>query len=65
MKSALPQATSAAAPLDIHQALVRAHAHWNAGQADQAQWPGQSDALHLLGLTAHLRPLLEELGVSG
>jgi tetratricopeptide (TPR) repeat protein len=56
--------TSAAAPLplDIQQALNRAHAHWNAGQPDQseqlcqrvlANWPGQTDALHLLGLMAH------------
>ncbi len=46
----------------IPEALSRAHAHWNAGQADQAEvlcqrvlaaWPGQSDALHLLGLMAH------------
>jgi len=42
--------------------LRRAQAHWNAGQADQAEglcrrvlanWPGQPDALHLLGLMAH------------
>jgi tetratricopeptide (TPR) repeat protein len=48
--------------LDIRQALIRAHAHWTAGQADQseqlcqrvlAEWPGQADALHLLGLMAH------------
>jgi tetratricopeptide (TPR) repeat protein len=48
--------------LDIQQALTRAHAHWNAGQADQSEqlcqrvlavWPGQTDALHLLGLMAH------------
>lgn len=46
----------------ITEALTRAHAHWNAGQADQAEllcqrvlsaWPGQADALHLLGLIAH------------
>lgn len=46
----------------IPEALSRAHAHWNAGQADQAEifcrrvlaaWPGQADALHLLGLMAH------------
>jgi tetratricopeptide (TPR) repeat protein len=44
------------------EALARAHAHWSAGQADQAgqycqrvlaAWPGQADALHLLGLMAH------------
>lgn len=48
--------------LSIPEALSRAHAHWNAGQADQAEqycqrilaaWPGQADALHLLGLMAH------------
>jgi tetratricopeptide (TPR) repeat protein len=56
---------SSAAPLgnmSIQEALVRAHAHWNAGQAEQAEilaqrvlaaWPGQPDALHLLGLMAH------------
>jgi tetratricopeptide (TPR) repeat protein len=42
--------------------LTRAQAHWNAGQADQAeqlcqrvleQWPGQTDASHLLGLIAY------------
>ncbi len=48
--------------LTIEQALGQANAHWNAGQADQAErlcqqvlalWPGQSDALHLMGLMAH------------
>lgn len=48
--------------MSIEQALNQAHAHWNAGQADQAErlcqqvlalWPGQSDALHLMGLMAH------------
>ena len=48
--------------LSIPEALGRAYAHWNAGQADQAEqfcqrvlaaWPGQADALHLLGLMAH------------
>lgn len=48
--------------LSIPEALSRAHAHWNAGQADRAEllcqrvlaaWPGQADALHLLGLIAH------------
>ncbi len=48
--------------LSIAEALQRAHAHWNAGQAAQAEqwcqrvlavWPGQADALHLLGLMAH------------
>jgi tetratricopeptide (TPR) repeat protein len=48
--------------MNIHEALERAYAHWNAGQADEAEmlaqkvlvtWPGQADALHLLGLMAH------------
>ncbi len=48
--------------LSIPEALARANAHWNAGQADQAEmlcqrilavWPGHSDASHLLGLMAH------------
>jgi tetratricopeptide (TPR) repeat protein len=47
--------------VDIRDALSRAHAHWNAGQADQAEqlcqriiaaWPGQADAMHLMGLIA-------------
>ncbi|MDA8230054.1 MAG: sulfotransferase [Magnetospirillum sp.] len=50
------------ADLGIEEALGRAYAHWNAGQADQAElfcqrvlaaWPGQADALHLLGVMAH------------
>jgi tetratricopeptide (TPR) repeat protein len=56
--------SSAAPPgnLSIQEALERAYAHWNAGQAEQAEllaqrvlaaWPGQPDALHLLGLMAH------------
>lgn len=48
--------------MSIPEALGRAHAHWNAGQADQAEqlcqrvlaaWPSQAEALHLLGLMAH------------
>ncbi len=48
--------------LSIPEALQRANAHWNAGQADIAEmlcqrvlaaWPGHPDALHLLGLMAH------------
>ncbi|GAB2914854.1 tetratricopeptide repeat-containing sulfotransferase family protein [Paraburkholderia jirisanensis] len=48
--------------LNIPEALGQAYAHWNAGQADQAEmlaqrvlaaWPGQTDAHHLLGLMAH------------
>jgi tetratricopeptide (TPR) repeat protein len=47
--------------LSIPEALGQAYAHWNAGQADQAEmlcqrvlavWPGQADALHLMGLMA-------------
>jgi len=48
--------------LTIEEAIQRARAHWNAGQAPQtemlcqrvlAAWPGQADALHLLGVMAH------------
>lgn len=48
--------------VSIEQALGMAHAHWDAGQAEQAEmlcqqvlgiWPGNSDAHHLLGLMAH------------
>ncbi len=48
--------------ISMEQALAQAQAHWNAGQADQAErlcqhvlaiWPGQSDASHLMGLMAH------------
>lgn len=48
--------------LSIPDALARAHAHWTAGQADQAElfcrrvlavWPDHAGALHLLGLMAH------------
>ncbi len=48
--------------MSIGEALVEAYRHWDAGQADQAEqicrrvlreWPGQADALHLLGLMAH------------
>lgn len=47
---------------EIGETLARAAGHWNAGQADQAEmacqqvlavWPGQADAMHLLGLMAH------------
>ena len=57
MTQASPQHT-----IDIGQTLSRAYAHWQAGQADQAEmacqqvlaiWPGQSDAMHLMGLMAH------------
>lgn len=49
-------------PLTIPEALKRAYAHWNAGQAPQAEQlclqvlqvvPHQPDALHLLGVMAH------------
>jgi tetratricopeptide (TPR) repeat protein len=48
--------------LTVEQAVAVAHAHWNAGQAEQAErlcyqvlalWPGHADACHLLGLIAH------------
>ncbi len=48
--------------MSIPEALAKANAHWNAGQADIAEmlcqrvlaaWPGHPDALHLLGLMAH------------
>ncbi|WPN44534.1 MULTISPECIES: sulfotransferase [unclassified Pseudomonas] len=48
--------------LTLAEALNLAHAHWNAGQAQQAEqlcqrilekWPRQADASHLLGLMAH------------
>lgn len=48
--------------LSLREALQQAHAHWNAGQAAQAEVlcrrilaasPGQADASHLLGLIAH------------
>jgi tetratricopeptide (TPR) repeat protein len=54
--------------LSLDQALTQAHAHWNAGQVDQAErlcqhvlamWPGQSDACHLMGLMAHAYGNLE------
>ncbi len=57
-----PSAPASSADLSIEEALNRAYAHWNAGQADQAElfcqrvlaaWPGQADALHLLGVMAH------------
>ncbi|MCX7157736.1 MAG: sulfotransferase [Proteobacteria bacterium] len=48
--------------IDIGQTLAWAAAHWTAGQANQAEmacqqvlaaWPGQCDAMHLLGIMAH------------
>ncbi len=48
--------------LSLPEALQQAYAHWNAGQAPQAETlcrrilvasPGQADASHLLGLIAH------------
>jgi len=56
------QAAPAPEQSSTQDMLSRAHAHWNAGQADQAEmlcrrvlaaWPGQADALHLLGLMSH------------
>lgn len=58
-KSSRPAPTQ---ELTLEEALTRAYAHWNAGQVDQAEqfcqrvlamWPGQADALHLMGLMAH------------
>ncbi|MGC9239885.1 MAG: sulfotransferase [Acidithiobacillus sp.] len=55
--------------LTLPEALARAKAHWQAGQAPQAeglcrrilaQIPGQPDALHLLGLMAHAYGRLDE-----
>ncbi|PKU25166.1 tetratricopeptide repeat-containing sulfotransferase family protein [Telmatospirillum siberiense] len=57
-----PSAPAPSQDLSIEEALSRAYAHWNAGQADQAElfcqrvlavWPGQADALHLMGVMAH------------
>ncbi len=54
--------TSPASPQALQDALSRANQHWNAGQLGPAEqlcqqvlaaWPGQPDALHLLGLMAH------------
>ncbi|MNR90975.1 lipoprotein NlpI [compost metagenome] len=48
--------------LSMQEAIRRAYAHWNAGQATEAEqlcrqvllaWPYQFDAMHLLGLIAH------------
>jgi len=60
--TAPPTATPQSQDFDIGQMLAKAQAHWQAGQADQAEiacqrvlavWPGQCDAMHLLGLMAH------------
>lgn len=57
-----PASSPSSDDLGIDEALQRAQAHWNAGQADQAElfcqrilavWPGHADALHLLGIMAH------------
>lgn len=46
----------------IPETMAKAQAHWHTGEANQAEmlcqrvlavWPGQADALHLLGLMAH------------
>jgi tetratricopeptide (TPR) repeat protein len=56
------ESSAPANDMPVGQALALAQGHWNAGQADLAemycqrvlaQWPGQADALHLLGLMAH------------
>lgn len=58
-----------ASPLTIVDALTQAYAHWNAGQAPQAEQlclrvlavaPHQPDALHLLGLMAHAYGLQDQ-----
>lgn len=55
--------------MTLPEALQRANAHWQAGQAVQAEqlcqriiasFPGQSDALHLLGLIAHAYGRLDQ-----
>jgi tetratricopeptide (TPR) repeat protein len=60
MSSGVPPGSTGS--MNIQEALEQAYAHWSAGQVDQAEmlaqrvlaaWPGQADALHLLGLMAH------------
>lgn len=55
-------ANGASGDLTVPQAIERAYAHWNAGQAQQAEVlarrvlavsPAQIECLHLLGLMAH------------
>lgn len=57
-----PQPANTGRTLTVEEALRQAYGHWNAGQAQQAEmlcqnilaaWPGQADALHLLGVMAH------------
>ncbi|MEC5218131.1 tetratricopeptide (TPR) repeat protein [Actimicrobium sp. GrIS 1.19] len=57
-----PASSPPSAQLSIPDALALAYQHWNAGQADQAEqlcqrvlavWPGQADALQLMGIMAH------------
>lgn len=57
-----PASTKPGDRLTIPQAIARAYAHWEAGQAQQAEAlarqvlaidPAQIDCLHLLGLLAH------------
>jgi tetratricopeptide (TPR) repeat protein len=54
--------TPAPQNLSIPEALAQAHRHWTAGQTGQAEalcqkvlevWPGNPDALHILGLIAY------------
>lgn len=58
----VPPPPTTGTQLSLREALQQAHAHWNAGQAVQAEVlcrrilaasPGQADASHLLGLIAH------------
>lgn len=60
--SETPTPPFAAPTMTLPEALQRANAHWQAGQAAQAEQlcqrilaslPGQPDALHLLGLMSH------------
>lgn len=62
MRSPAPPSSPAPQGMTIDQAIAAAYGHWNAGQAQQAEylcrqvlaaWPEHPDALHLLGLLAH------------
>ena len=61
-RSKKPPTVAPPQTVSIEQAMAMAYAHWNAGQAAQAEqlcqrvlasWPEYPDALHLLGLLAH------------